>query len=161
MVDAASFVPAQDTHSMPLMAHLGELRKRIIFSVLGVIVGFLACWSYADRIFGLVQQPLIRALLHHGLSGGLVYLNPTEPFNLYKPLFWRLGSLPGYSRPLHSCSINCGCSSFPDCIARKSGVMFCRFSLSAVGLFIAGGFLGYKMVYPASLDLLIGYGLRF
>jgi Sec-independent protein translocase protein (TatC) len=87
MADAASFVPAQDTHSMPLMAHLGELRKRIIFSVLGVIVGFLACWSYADRIFGLVQQPLIRALLHHGLSGGSVYLNPTEPFNLYKPLF--------------------------------------------------------------------------
>jgi sec-independent protein translocase protein TatC len=28
-------------------------------------------------------------------------------------------------------------------------------------LFIAGGFFGYKMVYPASLDFLIGYGQRF
>jgi sec-independent protein translocase protein TatC len=79
MADAASLVPAQDTHSMPLMAHLEELRKRLIFSVLGVIVGFLACWSYADRIFGLVQQPLIRALHHHGLSGGLVYFNQFKP----------------------------------------------------------------------------------
>jgi len=35
------------------------------------------------------------------------------------------------------------------------------FLLSTVGLFIAGGFFGYKMVYPASLDFLIGYGQRF
>jgi hypothetical protein len=53
MTDAASFVLPRDMHSMPLLAHLEELRKRIIFSVLGVIVGFLACWSYSDRIFGL------------------------------------------------------------------------------------------------------------
>jgi sec-independent protein translocase protein TatC len=83
MVDTAASVLARHTHSMPLLAHLEELRKRIIFSVLGVLVGFLSCWSFADRIFGLVQQPLIQALRHHGLSGGLVYLNPTEPFNLY------------------------------------------------------------------------------
>jgi len=35
------------------------------------------------------------------------------------------------------------------------------FLISTVGLFIAGGFFGYKMVYPASLDFLIGYGQRF
>ena len=35
------------------------------------------------------------------------------------------------------------------------------FLLSTVGLFIAGGLFGYKMVYPASLDFLIGYGQRF
>ena len=83
MADTAVLPLAQTPHSMPLMAHLEELRKRIIFGALGILVGFLSCWSFADRIFGLVQQPLIRALLHHGLSGGLVYLNPTEPFNLY------------------------------------------------------------------------------
>jgi sec-independent protein translocase protein TatC len=38
--------------------------------------------------------------------------------------------------------------------------MFFR-SCGAVGLFIAGGFFGYRMVYPASLDFLIGYGQRF
>jgi hypothetical protein len=83
MADAAPFLLAPHMHSMPLLAHLEELRKRIIFSLLGVLVGFLSCWSYADRIFGLMQQPIIRALRHHGLGGGLVYLNPTEPFNLY------------------------------------------------------------------------------
>src|ERR1700686_4079703 len=82
MADAPASMLAS-THSMPLLAHLEELRKRIIFSVLGVLVGFLSCLSFADRIFGLMQQPIIQALRHHGLGGGLVYLNPTEPFNLY------------------------------------------------------------------------------
>ena len=33
--------------------------------------------------------------------------------------------------------------------------------VSTVGLFLAGGAFGYKMVYPAALDFLIGYGEQF
>jgi len=83
MSDTTAFGLAQRTHSMPLLAHLEELRKRIICSVVAVLAGILSWWSFADRIFGLMQQPIIQALRHHGLGGGLVYLNPTEPFNLY------------------------------------------------------------------------------
>jgi sec-independent protein translocase protein TatC len=156
MADAASFVPAQDTYSMPLMAHLEELRKRIIFSVLGVIVGFLPCWSYADRIFGLLQQPLIRALHHHGLSGGLVYLNPTEPFNLYLEVGFVAGLFTASPFVFYQLWL-----FIAPGLYRKEKRYVLPFLLSTVGLFIAGGFFGYKMVYPASLDLLIGYGLRF
>jgi hypothetical protein len=48
MADTAVFPLAQHMDSMPLLAHLEELRKRIIFSILGVLVGFLSCWSFAD-----------------------------------------------------------------------------------------------------------------
>jgi sec-independent protein translocase protein TatC len=60
MADTAVLPLAQTPHSMPLMAHLEELRKRIIFSVVAVLVGFFSCWSFADRIFGLVHNPLFR-----------------------------------------------------------------------------------------------------
>lgn len=83
MADGIASVFAQSLDSMPLLAHLEELRKRIILSGVGVVAGFFLSWSFADRIFGLMQQPIIQALRHHGLGGGLVYLNPTEPFNLY------------------------------------------------------------------------------
>ena len=83
MADGIASVRAQNRGSMPLLAHLEELRKRIILSVVGVVAGFFSCWSFADRILALMQQPIIQALRHHGLDGGLVYLNPTEPFNLY------------------------------------------------------------------------------
>ncbi len=35
------------------------------------------------------------------------------------------------------------------------------FMFSTVGLFLAGGYFGYKMVYPAALDFLIGFSGQF
>jgi sec-independent protein translocase protein TatC len=44
---------------------------------------------------------------------------------------------------------------------RKEKRYVMPFLFSTVALFVAGGLFGYKMVYPASLDFLIGYGQRF
>ena len=35
------------------------------------------------------------------------------------------------------------------------------FMFSTVGLFMAGGYFGYKLVYPQALEFLIGYGKQF
>src|SRR5947209_9521738 len=35
------------------------------------------------------------------------------------------------------------------------------FMVSTVGLFMAGGFFGYKMVFPAALSFLIDFGKQF
>ena len=34
-------------------------------------------------------------------------------------------------------------------------------TVAALGLFLAGGFFGYKIVYPQALTFLIGYGAQF
>jgi len=141
---------------MPLLGHLEELRKRITCSVVGVLVGFLACWSYADRIFGLMQQPIIQALRHHGLGGGLVYLNPTEPFNLYL----EVGLVAGLFAASPFVFYQLWLFMAPG-LYRHEKRYILPFLISTVGLFMAGGLFGYRMVYPASLDFLIGYGQRF
>ena len=156
MADPASPVLSLRMHSMPLLAHLEELRKRIIFSVLGVLVGFISCWSVADRIFGLMQQPIIGALRHHGVASGLVYLNPTEPFNLYLEVALVGGLFVASPFVFYQLWL-----FIAPGLYRKEKRYVMPFLLSTVGLFIAGGLFGYKMVYPASLDFLIGYGQRF
>ncbi len=156
MADAAASLRPQHTHRMPLLAHLEELRKRLILSVIGVVVGFLSCWSFADRIFALVQQPLIQALRHHGLGGGLVYLNPTEPFNLYLEVGFVAGLFVASPFVFYQLWL-----FIAPGLHRKEKRYVMPFLLSTVGLFMAGGLFGYKMVYPASLDFLIGYGQRF
>jgi sec-independent protein translocase protein TatC len=156
MADTAVLVLAKHTHSMSLLAHLEELRKRIICSVVGVLVGFFSCWSYADRIFGLMQQPIIQALRHHGFSGGLVYLSPTEPFNLYL----EIGLVAGLFAASPFVFYQVWLFIAPG-LYRNERRYILPFLISTVGLFIAGGFFGYKMVYPASLDFLISYGQRF
>jgi len=156
MADAAASLLARHAHSMPLLAHLEELRKRIIFSVVGVLVGFLSCWSFASRIFGLMQQPIIGALRHHGISGGLVYLNPTEPFNLYLEVALVGGLFVASPFVFYQLWL-----FIAPGLYRKEKRYVVPFLLSTVALFTAGGLFGYKMVYPASLDFLIGYGQQF
>jgi sec-independent protein translocase protein TatC len=156
MANAATSVMTQYAHSMPLLAHLEELRKRIILSVVGVVVGFLLCWSYADRIFGLMQRPIIQALRNHGLSGGLVYLNPTEPFNLYLEVGFVAGLFVASPFVFYQLWL-----FIAPGLYRNEKRYVLPFVFSTVALFLAGGFFGYKTVYPASLDFLIGYGQRF
>src|SRR6202049_4533112 len=91
---SARFSPARsepETETMPAMSfleHLEELRKRLFYSIIAIAVGMGACWGYHEAIFRLMkstimQRPIMDALHKNGLSDKLVYLNPTEPFNLY------------------------------------------------------------------------------
>lgn len=45
---------------MPFTSHLGELRSRLIKSVLAVAVAFLGCFYYVDTIFAVLAAPLRR-----------------------------------------------------------------------------------------------------
>lgn len=156
MAEAVPFVLSDQAHSMPLLTHLEELRKRIILSVIGVVAGFIVCWSFADRIFGLMQQPILQALRHYGMGSRLVYLNPTEPFNLYL----EVASVAGLFAASPFVFYQLWLFIAPG-LYRNEKLYVLPFLLSTVILFIAGGLFGYKMVYPASLDFLIGYGQRF
>ena len=44
---------------------------------------------------------------------------------------------------------------------RKEKRYVMPFMFSTVGLFLGGGVFGYRIVYPAALDFLIGYGKQF
>ena len=156
MADGITSVFAQNLDSMSLIAHLEELRKRIILSGVGVVTGFFSCWFFADRIFGLMQQPIIKALRHHGLGGGLVYLNPTEPFNLYLEVGFVAGLFVASPFVFYQLWL-----FVAPALYRKEKRYVLPFLVSTVGLFLAGGLFGYKMVYPASLDFLIGYSQSF
>jgi sec-independent protein translocase protein TatC len=156
MAESAAVLLIKPANSMSLLGHLEELRKRIVFSVLGVMGGFLLCWSFADRIFGLMQQPILGVLRHHGIAGGLVYLNPTEPFNLYLEVALVAGLFAASPFVFYQLWL-----FIAPGLYRTEKRYVLPFLLATVGLFIAGGLFGYKMVYPASLDFLIGYGQRF
>ena len=156
MAGAAGLLVGRGPEAISLLAHLEELRKRIIYSILGVGAGFFACWRYADRIFGYVQQPLIQALRHHGLSGGLVYLNPTEPFNLYL----EVGLVAGLFAASPFVFYQLWLFIAPG-LYRNERRYILPFLFGTVGLFLAGGLFGYRMVYPASLEFLIHYGQQF
>ena len=45
---------------MPLMAHLEELRRRLLICVLAVTAGAVACWFLYPQILDLLLEPYCR-----------------------------------------------------------------------------------------------------
>jgi sec-independent protein translocase protein TatC len=156
---ASSPVNASDQEQMPTMGfldHLEELRKRIIYSVIAVGVGFLACWGYRESIYAVIQRPVMDALQHNGLSAKLVYLNPTDPFNLYLKVAGMAGLFVTSPFVLYQvwCFISPG-------LYRNEKRYVLPFMASTIALFVAGGYFGYKVVLPQALVFLIGFGKEF
>jgi sec-independent protein translocase protein TatC len=65
---------------MSFLDHLDELRRRIIYAVSSLAVGFLVAFVFIDEIFNFIMRPL-QQMLPPG--GTLVYTDPTEAFLLY------------------------------------------------------------------------------
>jgi len=156
---AAELPPAKPQETMPAMSfleHLEELRRRIIYSIIAVTVGFFLCWGYADRIVGWMQKPIMDALQRNGMPQTLVYLNPTDPFNLYL----KVGALAGLFVASPFVLYQLWLFISPGLYRNEKRYVF-PFMVSTVGLFLSGGLFGYKLVYPAALEFLIGYGKQF
>ena len=155
--DLPSRKPASDTMpAMSFLEHLEELRRRIIYSIIAVAVGFFACWNYADKIVGWMQQPIMEALKRNGMPQTLVYLNPTDPFNLYL----KVGALAGLFVTCPFVLYQVWMFISPG-LYRNEKRYVVPFMVSTIALFLSGGYFGYKLVYPAALEFLIGYGKQF
>ncbi len=141
---------------MGLIEHLEELRRRIIYSIISVVVGFGICWRYAEFLFGYMQKPIVQVLRSHHLDDKLVYLSPTEPFNMYL----KVGLIGGIFVACPFILYQVWMFISPG-LYRHEKRYVVPFMVATVGLFLAGGFFGYKVVYPAALDFLIGQGAQF
>jgi sec-independent protein translocase protein TatC len=156
---AAEIPPAGESHAMPAMSfleHLEELRKRLIYCVIAIAVGFFACWSYAEKIYDLVQRPIIEALRHNGMAAKLVVTNPVDAFNLYLKTAGLAGLFVTSPFVLYQVWL-----FISPGLYRKEKRYVIPFMFSTIGLFLAGGYFGYKLVFPKALDFLLDYGKQF
>jgi len=141
---------------MSFLEHLEELRRRIIYCAIAVAVTFLVGWWKADRIFAFMQGPIVTALHAHKLDEKLVYTNPVDPFNMYLKVGFIAGLFIASPFVLYQVW-----AFIAPGLYRNERRYVLPFLFSTVGLFLAGGAFGYKIVYPAALDFLIGYGAQF
>ncbi len=155
----AAVSPDNDKESMPTMGfldHLEELRKRLVYSAMAVAGGSVICWGYRERIYGLMQRPIMDALHKNGLSEKLVYLNPVEPFNLYLKIAMLAGLFLSSPFVLYQVWM-----FISPGLYRHEKRYITPFMISTIALFTAGGYFGYRVAYPRALDFLIGFGKQF
>lgn len=144
--------------SMSLLQHLEELRKRIIYSLAAVAVCFGVCWYFAqDKIYPLIEKPILVVFKKYNIDPHLTYLSPTDPFNLYM----KVGLLAGIflASPIVLYQV---WNFISPGLYRNEKRFILPFLFLSVGLFLAGGYFGYKYVFPIAMDFLIGtYGKEF
>ena len=142
--------------AMSLLAHLEELRKRIIYSFYGILVGVGLGWWKVKFIFNYIQRPIVQVLQKHHLEAQLTYLNPTDPFNMYLKIGICLGLFIASPWVLYQVWL-----FISPGLYRHEKRYVIPFLVSTVGLFLAGGVFAYFMVFPAAMDFLITFGEQF
>jgi sec-independent protein translocase protein TatC len=158
-VAASSSLPESAKDTMPTMGfleHLEELRKRLVYSIIAVIAGFIGCWFSAGRLVDIMQRPIIQVLHKHQLPEKLVYLNPVDPFNLYLKVAGVAGLFVASPFVLYQLWLFIA----PGLYRNEKRYVF-PFMASTVALFLAGGYFGYRIVYPQALNFLIDFGKQF
>jgi len=142
--------------TMGFLDHLEELRKRIVYSIVAVAVGSGVSWIYREKIYAVMQKPIMDALREHKLAEKLVYLNPIEPFNLYLKIAMLAGLFLTSPFVLYQVWMFIS----PGLYRREKRYVM-PFMFSTITLFTLGGYFGYAIVYPRALKFFVEFNGQF
>jgi sec-independent protein translocase protein TatC len=73
----------EDDIQLTLRDHLMELRKRLKWAALALVVGFCACYYWAQPIFHFLMKPVYDALEKNHVEKALHFSSGVEPFLIY------------------------------------------------------------------------------
>jgi sec-independent protein translocase protein TatC len=136
---------------MPLLEHLVELRKRLIWSVVAIVLAFLGCYQIKEQIFGFLVHPLAVAL---GDEKGrkLIYTGLTEAFLTYvKVSFWA-----GFCIAFPIIAIQVWKFVAPG-LYKNEKRAFLPYLLATPILFIAGAALAFYVVIPLAWHFFVSF----
>lgn len=145
----AEEVPAGD---MTLVGHLGELRTRLIRSVIAIVVGALVVYIFFDPIFDFLAQPYCDVKEEIGEECDFLNTSPLDGFSV-------VISLSGYGGLILALPVvlyQLGKFVLPGLYPKERRVLL-PFFLVSVLLLIGGMVCGYLLM-PKTLDVLSNFG---
>lgn len=142
---------AEELKEQTLVDHLRELRKRLLYSILGIIVCAGACWFFKELLFDVIRKPIEPFLSTE--QKGLIYTGLMENFIAYVKISLLGGVV--LSCPFWLYQLWCFLSPALYKNEKRYGV---GFILSGTTLFLGGVSFVYFMVYPLAFDFLLSFG---
>jgi sec-independent protein translocase protein TatC len=134
----------------PLMEHLVELRKRLIWSALALLLAFGVCFYFADRIFAFLAQPLVQAFPPG--EGKLVYTKLYEAFFVEV----RVAFFAAFFLAFPIIANQIWAFVAPGLYSKEKRA-FLPFLIATPLLFLLGGALAYYGVMPTAFRFFLGF----
>lgn len=136
-----------DQSKAPLLDHLIELRRRLLWSIVALALAFFVCLYFADDIFAFLVQPLLRAG-----QGKLVYTQLFEAFFVQIKVALFAACMIAF--PVISMQI---WKFVAPGLYRNEKRALLPFLMATPVLFLAGAALAYYFVIPTALHFLLGF----
>ena len=137
---------------MPLLDHLIELRRRLIYSFLALIVAFLPCWYFSKDIYNFLAQPLANVLAKQG-GGHFIFTDLTEAFFTdLRVAFWAAFCL---AFPVIASQI---WLFVAPGLYKQERRAFLPYLIATPVLFIMGAGLVYYFIFPVAYPFFLSFG---
>jgi len=146
----------EEEHELPKMTfleHLEELRKRLLISIVAILVAFIACWNFADRIFGWLSLPVTKFLPP---GEKLVYTRLTEPFMLYMKVAFYAAIFVAAPVILSQLWL-----FISPGLYKRERRWAIPFIIAATFFFLLGGYFGWRVLLPGMCDFFLKTGGQF
>ena len=136
--------PIHDT-PMPLLAHLVELRRRLLWAGGGFLLIFFFCYHFAGAIYSFLARPLAAVLSAQGGDPHLIYTALTEAF--FTHLRVAVFGAAFLAFPLIASQIY---MFVAPGLYRSEKRAFLPFLIATPVLFVLGAALAYYFVFPVA-----------
>ncbi|HQT38872.1 MAG TPA: twin-arginine translocase subunit TatC [Acidocella sp.] len=152
MADAEPTTDEINDKEMPLLDHLAELRRRLMWSGVAFLVAFGICYHFAPQIYDFLAAPLAHALEARGQKPQLIYTALYEAFFTYikVAMFGALFlSFPVIASQLWL--------FIAPGLYRKEKRAMLPFLIVTPVLFFAGGALAYYVIFPTAWKFFLSF----
>ncbi|MGA9065065.1 MAG: twin-arginine translocase subunit TatC [Bryobacteraceae bacterium] len=139
---------------MSFLEHLEELRKRIIWALIGVGVAFCLSFLFCDQLWDVIKQPAVVALKTLGYQQRLVQITPMETITI---IWFKLPVVCSIFMASPWVVYQVWAFISPG-LYRRERRWAVPFILSSAGLFILGGLFAYFVAFRFALTFLLGMG---
>lgn len=139
-----------DPLKQPLLAHLIELRQRLINALLAMLVGFAISYAFAPQIYEFLVRPL--ALASAGEHRRLIYTGLTEAFTTYIKLALWTGCFISF--PFVAAQI---WMFVAPGLYKNERKAFLPFLVATPIFFLMGAAVAYYLVFPMAWKFFLSF----
>ena len=141
-----------DDFRMTIGEHLEELRKRLIYGLVGLAVALIGCMVYSEKVMAILCQPLYRGLQKHGFNSQLVTNGITEGFMTYLQISIICGLIIAGPWIIYQLWLFVAAGLYPN--ERKTVTKYIPLS---IGLMLSGVLFVYFLVLPLTVDFFLTF----
>ena len=137
---------------MPLLDHLIELRRRLIWSLATFVVAFLICYHFSGEIYRFLAAPLASIMRQKGEQPHLIYTALYEAFFTYV----RVAVFGAFFLSFPMMAIQAWIFIAPG-LYRNEKKAFAPFLIATPLLFLMGAALAYYLVFPFAWKFFLSF----